>query len=151
MGSVNGTYVNGTKLTPEDKVTLRDGSIFMLHNEIFVLYAGTTAARLIDDGGGYYLINENSKGIKLLSDNPLFLDRGHKWADGTLDDPKISRSGRHAVLTVREANVWLEDKGSTNGTWLNGIDIRPLPTQHVKSGDQIRVGGTVLKVGKITF
>ncbi len=51
-------------------------------------------------------------------------------------------SGRHAmVLTVRD-DSFLEDLGSTNGTYLNGKLVRK---QHLEHGDVIRIGQHDLK------
>lgn len=57
-------------------------------------------------------------------------------------DGLISRD--HARLFRRNGNLWLEDIGSTNGTYLNGQ--RLFEPALVKPGDEIRLGGTVLRV-----
>ena len=151
MGSANGTYVNGAKLTSDDNVLLQNESVFILYNEAFVLYTGSLAKRIISDGGLYYLRNINSHGIKLVLETPLLLDRGHKWADGTLDDAKVSRSGKHAKIVVGENGLCLEDKCSTNGTRLNGRNIKAMPPQPIKVGDEIKIGDAILEVGIITL
>jgi pSer/pThr/pTyr-binding forkhead associated (FHA) protein len=58
-------------------------------------------------------------------------------------DPEISR--RHAQLSpLGDGRLLVEDLGSTNGTWVNGSRI-PAPTL-VTSGDEVALGGTVLRV-----
>jgi pSer/pThr/pTyr-binding forkhead associated (FHA) protein len=53
-------------------------------------------------------------------------------------------SSHHARFQVAH-NLWfIEDLGSTNGTWLNGRRFR-VP-QHVKKGDKIKIGRTVMTV-----
>jgi pSer/pThr/pTyr-binding forkhead associated (FHA) protein len=53
-------------------------------------------------------------------------------------------SAQHARLVHRADRWWLEDLGSTNGTWLNGRRVeRPLPVQ---AGDVLQVARTVLRV-----
>lgn len=151
MGSANGTYVNGTRLKPEENMSLQNETVFLLHNEAFAIFVGSAAKRIASDGGAYYLHNVNSHGIKLVLETPLLLDRGHKWADGTLDDPKVSRSGKHAKITVGESGLCLEDQCSTNGTRLNGRNIKAMPPQSIKAGDQIKIGDTILEVGIITL
>ncbi len=53
-------------------------------------------------------------------------------------------STRHARIDPRPDGVWVEDLGSTNGTFVNGeqIDSRRL----LQTGDVLRVGGTELKL-----
>ena len=52
-------------------------------------------------------------------------------------------SSSHARLEPRRDGVWLEDIGSTNGTYLNGIRLtRP---KRLTSGDIVRIGETELR------
>ncbi len=52
-------------------------------------------------------------------------------------------SSRHARIEPRRDGVWIEDIGSTNGTFVNGIQIdRP---RRLSQGDVIRVGETDLR------
>jgi hypothetical protein len=53
-------------------------------------------------------------------------------------------SARHALLTWREGQWWLEDRNSRNGTLLNGTPIDG-PTV-VSAGDVVGVGRTRLKL-----
>ena len=56
-------------------------------------------------------------------------------------------SGRHARFQVARGMWYVEDLGSTNGTWLNGRRIQA--TQWLKKGDKIRIGHTVMTVEPI--
>jgi hypothetical protein len=52
-------------------------------------------------------------------------------------------SSTHARIEPRRDGVWLEDAGSTNGTYLNGIRLtRP---KRLTSGDIVRIGETELR------
>jgi hypothetical protein len=52
-------------------------------------------------------------------------------------------SARHARVEPRRDGVWIEDIGSTNGTFVNGIRLdRP---RRLAQGDVIRVGETDLR------
>jgi len=52
-------------------------------------------------------------------------------------------SARHARLEPRQDGVWLQDLGSTNGTYLNGSRLeRP---RRLTPGDIVRVGDTDLR------
>jgi hypothetical protein len=62
--------------------------------------------------------------------------------DVTLDGDEYA-SAKHARIEPRRDGVWLEDLGSTNGTYLNGIRVtRP---RKLTPGDLVRVGETELR------
>lgn len=52
----------------------------------------------------------------------------------------------HARLYLRDGTVWVEDLGSTNGTWLNGERLNT-PTR-IRKGDRLQVGSTVLELSQ---
>lgn len=55
-------------------------------------------------------------------------------------------SSVHARVFPRNGELWLEDLGSTNGTFLNERRIAA-PVQ-VKRGDRVMVGRTILEIGR---
>jgi hypothetical protein len=52
-------------------------------------------------------------------------------------------SARHARVEARRDGVWVEDVGSTNGTYLNGI--RLTRAKKLAAGDVVRIGETELR------
>jgi hypothetical protein len=62
----------------------------------------------------------------------------------TVSVPELYASAQHSLLALREGQWWLEDRGSRNGTLLNGTRITG-PTV-VSAGDVIGVGRTQLKL-----
>jgi hypothetical protein len=52
-------------------------------------------------------------------------------------------SARHALFEPRPDGVWLEDVGSTNGTFVNGIKLER--ARKLTPGDIVRVGETDLR------
>ncbi len=84
------------------------------------------------------------------------LDEGEEWqlnsapltfGRGTQNDVQLQRdeyaSSKHAKIEPRRDGVWVEDVGSTNGTYLNGIRLtRP---KRLTSGDILRIGETELR------
>jgi FHA domain len=53
-------------------------------------------------------------------------------------------SSRHAVLEPRAGGLWVEDIGSTNGTFVNGA--RVTTARILQPGDIVRIGQTDLRV-----
>jgi pSer/pThr/pTyr-binding forkhead associated (FHA) protein len=53
-------------------------------------------------------------------------------------------SSHHARFQVAHGLWFIEDLGSTNGTWLNGRRFRA--PQHLKKGDKVKIGHTVMTV-----
>lgn len=72
---------------------------------------------------------------------PLMLGRAAE-ADLILDDDYVS--GRHARLFPQGSRWFLEDLGSTNGTYVNGAQLAR--TVAVEPGTPIRIGKTVLQL-----
>ena len=60
----------------------------------------------------------------------------------SLNDDKVS--AHHARLTCESGEFWIEDLGSTNGTWVNNKRIKV--KTHLTSKTVIRVGATTLTV-----
>jgi FHA domain-containing protein len=62
------------------------------------------------------------------------------------DDPEAKVSRRHARISFREGQYFLEDLGSTNGTFVNrGKRLQPGRLQPLQDGDEIIVGKTFLR------
>src|SRR6187431_1552797 len=52
-------------------------------------------------------------------------------------------SRHHCILEIAPPQAFLRDLGSTNGTYVNGMRVE---TAHLKSGDRIQGGETILEV-----
>lgn len=62
------------------------------------------------------------------------------------DDPEAKVSRRHARIMRREGEYFVEDLGSTNGTFINrGRRLLPGDRQPLRDGDEIIVGKTFLR------
>lgn len=67
-------------------------------------------------------------------------------SDNQVVVPDKTVSGRHAAVAFREGRWWVEDLGSTNGTWVNDQQVgsaRPL-----EPGDVIQVGRIAFQLGR---
>jgi hypothetical protein len=76
-----------------------------------------------------------------LDSSALLLGRGSR------NDVNLARdeyaSSNHARVEPRRDGVWVEDVGSTNGTYLNGI--RLTRAKKLAPGDIVRIGETELR------
>lgn len=62
------------------------------------------------------------------------------------DDPEAKVSRRHARIMRRDEQYFIEDLGSTNGTFINrGRRLLPGDRQPLRDGDEIIVGKTFLR------
>jgi hypothetical protein len=78
---------------------------------------------------------------RVLDSAPVTVGRGAQ-NDLPLDEDDFA-SARHARFEPRRDGVWVEDVGSTNGTFVNG---RRLGKAHkLRPGDVVRIGGTDLR------
>ena len=85
-------------------------------------------------------------GMSVLLDDELLIGRHAEGAGRLADDDEISRS--HARISLdRSGFCAIEDLGSTNGTFVNGLRIAGPQTLSV--GDTIEVGGTTLVVREL--
>ena len=55
-------------------------------------------------------------------------------------------SRRHAKITKRGREVFIEDLGSLNGTFLNREKLAPYLPQALKSGDELQLGRLLLRI-----
>lgn len=76
-----------------------------------------------------------------LNSAPVTIGRGHD-NDLPLDADEFA-SAQHARVEPRRDGVWLQDIGSTNGTFLNGSQVTQ--PRRLTPGDVIRVGETDLR------
>ena len=76
-----------------------------------------------------------------LDSSALLVGRGSRNdVDLTADE---YASSEHARIEPRRDGVWLEDVGSTNGTYLNGIQLTR--AKRLTPGDVVRIGETELR------
>ena len=87
--------------------------------------------RLVFPGGEEHLLDSRALTIGRGSQNDIALD-GDDFA-----------SARHARLEPRRDGVWVEDIGSTNGTYVNGARLSK--PRRLTPGDVIRVCSTDLR------
>lgn len=103
-------------------------------------------ATLIIERGGtpgteFRLINDESTIGRWDADNGVFPDID---LDAFDEDAKVSR--RHARIRRNNGSYFIEDLGSTNGTYVNrGRRLLPGNAQILNDGDEVIVGKTFLR------
>ena len=130
LGSAEGTFVNGKRIDSE--VGLFDGDLIRL---------GPARSHAL-----IYRDLER-RHLRLLRDFDLTASRISIGSDDSnvviLDHPSVSRF--HAVIRRSGADFEIEDAGSTNGTWINGVRLHD--RRILKLGDRILVGAVQLAFG----
>jgi FHA domain len=118
---------------PQESFVLAPGSIPGLGGEASHIEAGKIVvikSPAFDEGDEWEL-DSSPMTFGRSSQNDIELERD-EYASST-----------HARIEPRRDGVWLEDAGSTNGTYLNGIRLtRP---KRLTSGDVVRIGETELR------
>ncbi len=89
------------------------------------------------------IIEGPDEGQKLLLRDAEVIIGRHGQCDLVLHDLEVSR--RHIKLVSGENGWWLDDLGSTNGSFVNGQRIKH---QMVAPGDRIQAGQSVLVIKK---
>jgi pSer/pThr/pTyr-binding forkhead associated (FHA) protein len=92
------------------------------------------------------VLTGKAAGMSIVIDGELVIGRLAEGAGRLADDEEISRS--HARLSVDSSGrCMVEDLGSTNGTWVNGMRIAT--PQTLSEGDTVELGGTTMVVREV--
>ena len=94
--------------------------------------------RARSDSGGSR--SSGSAGASFALDSTFTIGRSPQ-ADLQIDD--AFASGRHARIYERDGGFFVDDLGSTNGTYLNGKRVRG--EQRLRNDDRIQIGDTELR------
>lgn len=152
LGSSNGTYVMGQPLPPNTPVSLEIGTLVEIGGFTLSLHApGFEATSLAKDRHPLgrevfhlrYRYADGEWQTYVLPDGDTTFGRGEE-SDMALDDDEISR--RHAVLTFAVNKLTLTDVGSTNGTFIDGVQLEPHQKYPLKIGQFIAMGHHTLYV-----
>ena len=88
-----------------------------------------------------FISGKYTGGIFPLKPNHDFVIGRSSNLDMVLVEDMVSR--RHAVITTRDAQVSIQDLGSTNGTFVNGERINKARLQE---GDRVLIGTSIIKL-----
>jgi pSer/pThr/pTyr-binding forkhead associated (FHA) protein len=173
MNSTNGTFVNNerivkAKLNPADIITIGQTSFrFQMEDESNVRHIAT----IFKSKDKRALNDSKSSLVDTLIESELRSTQSHslslsiKYLDGSQDevdlnqrtvfigrassfgkfesDPEISR--KHLLIKINDTGeVFIEDQGSTNGSYLNGKRITGMHL--VRPQDEVKVGTSTLRI-----
>ena len=85
--------------------------------------------RLVDNTGREFALDSGPNSV------------GRESADVLLADPTISRS--HAQITVESGQIVVEDRGSTNGSYVRAVRLKPGERATAYDGDAVRFGNLI--------
>ena len=113
--------------------------------ESFIMPPINPAAAALVIPGGRLVVQESpvlDEGDEFSVDSaPLTVGRGGQ-NDVAIEGDEFA-SARHVRFEPRRDGVWVQDLGSTNGTYVNGVRIDG--ARRLASGDVVRVGETDLR------
>jgi pSer/pThr/pTyr-binding forkhead associated (FHA) protein len=152
LGSTNGTWVNGLRITVP--VAIHDGDVVHIGTTTLAVKITRAATAPADAVARPDLVQTAPGCTLVVTGGPLAgrqfeveskLEIGREGTACTLGDDQVSR--RHAFVRIDGNDVVIEDLGSTNGTWVNGLRITAPVAIH--DGDVVHIGTTTLAV-KVT-
>jgi hypothetical protein len=98
---------------------------------------GRRPVLVAERGGGL------AEGVSFVVDGGVTIGRSPQ-TDIPIDDRFAS--GRHARISERDGFFYVEDMGSTNGTYLNGKRLGS--RERLRANDRIRIGDTEFRYGQ---
>jgi pSer/pThr/pTyr-binding forkhead associated (FHA) protein len=156
LGSTNGTYVAGRRLTRGEALPVYDGDEVRFGGlalravvpggqprpaeeapaagEGAPQERGPAVATLMGDEGQQYPLYEGLNTVGRRSENDIYLT----------GDPYVS--GRHAEIRLEGEEIRLIDLGSTNGTFIAGERLEPRDARLVDESTVFQIGKTNLRI-----
>ncbi len=139
LNSTNGTRLNNQLLDPDTPTPLADESVIRIGDENFGVSIGMVFNNPAD-------IPTKMTGFSPTLAEPTLVTELREIAIGrddesdiVLRDPDVSR--QHARIRQLGDNYWIEDLGSTNGTFVNK---QAITRAEIVDGDQIQIGKKIL-------
>lgn len=145
-GDGNGQNGSGTPAKlPQPEVAAGQGAAALNLSSSLGSKNGPHAMLVIERGrsvGKQFMLSDVESQIgRWDADGGIFPD-----VDLDADDPEAKVSRRHARILLRDSQYFVEDLGSTNGTFINrGKRLAPGVRQVLNDGDEIIVGKTFLR------
>lgn len=144
----NGDGHNGSRASaklPQPELATGQGAAAVNFSSSYGHKDGPHAMLVIERGRSvgkqFMLTGPDSQIGRWDADGGVFPD-----VDLDADDPEAKVSRRHARISFRDGQYFVEDLGSTNGTFVNrGKRLSPGSRQVLNDGDEVIVGKTFLR------
>ena len=108
---------------------------------IFCTSCGSQLSETPDPGVRLLVLNEGEQKEYLIAEAVQYVGRD-PVNNIVLEDDQVS--ARHVKVTFEEAQYWVEDLRSTNGTFVNGVRIEKAIA--IKNEDLLKIGRTIFKI-----
>ncbi len=98
---------------------------------------GTVFVDLSADDGTRRLNSESGECLRVLNGESVVIGKKGEDADLVIDEKEISRM--HARIFLKDEDYYVEDLNSTNGTFKNGVRLKPYEQKKLSKGDEIKL------------
>ncbi len=136
LGSKNGTYVNGVKITPGESVRVTLGVKVTLGISIPMPWPVTSA--MLDSGRMTRPLPQTNGMLITIGRDPK--------SDVQIDLPIVSWN--HAVITEENGKYILEDRNSSNGTFLGDLSNR-IQRAVLNTSDEVYLGSYKISAARL--
>lgn len=136
---------------PVERATAKDDSTTVLKDpeETTVLSAGIQGREQDEAKLEVEFVGEGFNCKIAVGKEKKLIGRESKSVDICFDDRGVSR--RHAVIYTENTVLYIEDSGSTNGTFVNGIRLMEGRKLALETGDKVTIGENEYKVAIYLF
>ena len=106
------------------------------------IFGGTEKKGDCDVRKEYKLLPSNKRSDTIrMSQFPFRIGKDDSLVNGVIMNPQVSRM--HAIFTMADGKIYLQDVNSLNGTYVNEVRLQPQTNQLLQLGDSIRFANNV--------
>lgn len=98
---------------------------------------GTVFVELPREESSHRLMSETGRIMHVMSENPCVIGKKEDEVDLFIDDEGVSRM--HARIFKSGEDYYIEDLNSTNGTFKNGLRLKPYEQRKLSAGDELKL------------
>lgn len=132
---------NLTKILPE----IKDGSIFSSGSDVFTKDMELRVVIDSDEHRALLFTPAKHKMLLVGRRDPNARARPHIDLED-YDGYRYGVSRKHCVILFQDRSLVVQDYGSANGTFLNGVRLPPHNPHTVSDGDEIRLGNLSIRL-----